>query len=143
LQKIILKTSKVRMMPFVLIEVRKKYPFEHEVALIEAVHSAIHEAFKNPDDINVRLMVHEPHRFPSPPTKTRPELYTNICIDCIAGRTLDTKRNLYRLIVEKLEALGIPKDHVKILLRENTKEDWGIRGGLAGCDVEFGYTIEV
>src|SRR5579872_6730641 len=124
-------------MPFASIEIRKKYPMETEIALIEAVHSAISEAFKKPDDINVRLFVHEPHRFPAPPNKTSPELYTNISIDCIAGRTLDTKRNLYRLIVQNVEALGIPKDHVKILIRENSRENWGIRGGQAACDVEF------
>lgn len=130
-------------MPFVLIEVRKKYTFEQEIALIEAVHSAIYDAFKKPDDINVRLVAHEPHRFPCPPTKTNPELYTNISVDCIVGRSLAAKRNLYRYIVENLEPLGIPKDHVKILLRENTKENWGIRGGQAACDVEFNYTIEI
>jgi len=130
-------------MPFVLIEVRKYYPQDHEIALIKSVHSAIEEAFKKPDDINVRLIAHEPHRFPAPPTKTHPELYTHVSIDCIVGRTLATKRNLYRLIVENLEPLGIPKDHVKILLRENTRENWGIRGGQAACDVAFNYEIEV
>ncbi len=130
-------------MPFVLIEVRKKYSHEHEIALIEAVHSAVEVAFKKPDDINVRLMVHEPHRFPCPSTKSTPELFTMISIDCIAGRSLPVKRNLYRCIVENLENLGIPKDHVKILLRENNKEDWGIRGGQAACDVEFDYKVEI
>ncbi len=130
-------------MPKVLIEVRKKYSAEQEIALMEAVHFAIQEAFKKPDDINVILVVHEPHRFACPPTKTHPELYTYISIDCIAGRSLDAKRNLYRNIVDNLAALGIPKDHVKILIRENRKEDWGIRGGQAACDVDFGYKIEV
>lgn len=130
-------------MPFVSIEVRKKYSTQEEIALIEAVQSAISLAFKKPDDINARLFVHEPHRFPAPSGKTHPELYTNVSIDCIAGRTLDTKRHLYRLLVDNLQALGIPKDHVKILIRETSKENWGIRGGQAACDVELGYSIEV
>lgn len=130
-------------MPFVLIEVRKKYSTEQEVALIQAVHSAIYEAFKKPDDINVRLFSHEPHRFPAPANKTQPELYTNISIDCIEGRSVDTKRQLYAAIVQNLESVGIPKDHTKILIRENKRENWGIRGGQAATDVEFNYTIEV
>ncbi len=130
-------------MPFVLIEVRKKYSPEQEIALINAIHSAIQDAFKKPDDINVRLLAHEPHRFPAPSAKTHPELYMNISIDCIAGRSLAAKRTLYRLIVENLEQLSIPKDHVKILLRETSNENWGIRGGQAACDIELGYTIEV
>jgi hypothetical protein len=32
---------------------------------------------------------------------------------------------------------------VKILLREIQKENWGIRGGQAGCDVELGFKIDV
>lgn len=130
-------------MPFALIEVRKKYSVDQEIALIQAVQSAIHTAFQKPDDINVRLTAHEPHRFPAPPTKAHPELYTNVSIDCIVGRSLETKRNLYRHIIENFEVLGIPKDHVKILLRENTRENWGIRGGQAACDVEFDYIVEV
>ncbi|MBS0286477.1 MAG: tautomerase family protein [Proteobacteria bacterium] len=130
-------------MPFVSIEVRNKYTEDQELALISAVQSAISEAFQKPDDINVRLFAHEPHRFAAPKNLTQPELYTNVTIDCIMGRTLETKRKLYRLIVNHLESLGIPKDHIKILLRENKKEDWGIRGGQAACDVDLGYAVEV
>ncbi len=131
-------------MPSVLIEVRQQYSPEKEIALMEAVHAALREAFKIlPHDRNVRLVVHEPHRFACPPDKDKPALYTHISIDVFAGRSLDAKRNLYKAIVNNLESLGIPKNHVKILLREITKENWGIRGGQAGCDVELGFKVEV
>ena len=130
-------------MPKVLIEVRKKHSQVEEIALMDAVQSAISQAFHKPDDINVALLVHEPHRFAVPVMKSQPDRYTHISIDCIVGRSLATKRNLYRTIVDNLEGLGIPKDHVKILLRENSKENWGIRSGQAACDVELGYEIEV
>ena len=58
-------------------------------------------------------------------------------------RSLDAKRNLYMAIVKNLEPFGIPKNHVKILLREIPKENWGIRGGQAGCDVELGFKVDV
>lgn len=131
-------------MPSVLIEVRKQYLPLQEIALMDAVHAALQEAFKIlPGDKNVRLVVHEPHRFAFPPAREKPELYTHISIDCFAGRSLDAKRNLYRAMVRNLEELGIPKDHVKILLREITKENWGIRGGQAGCDVDLGFKVDV
>jgi len=51
-------------MPSVMIEVRKQYDTEQEIALMNAVHSALQEAFKIlPGDKNVRLLVHQPHRF--------------------------------------------------------------------------------
>lgn len=131
-------------MPTVLIEVRKQYPSEQEGALIEAVHSALREAFKIlPDDKNVRLVVHQPHRFACPPDQEKPEAYTHIGIDVFPGRSLDAKRKLYQAIVNNLEPLGIPKNHVIILLREIAKDNWGIRGGQAGCDVELGFKLEV
>ena len=111
---------------------------------MEAVHAALREAFRIlPGDRNVRLVVHEPHRFACPPHLAQPELYTHVGIDAFAGRSLDTKRALYRGIVENLGALGIPKDHVKILLRELPRENWGIRGGQAAIDVELGFKVEV
>jgi len=130
--------------PSVLIEIRRAIPVEEESCMMEAVHAALREAFKIlPGDRNVRLIVHEPHRFACPPGRSRPDLYTHISIDAFAGRSLDAKRALYRGIVERLEGLGIPKDHVKILLRELPKENWGIRGGQAGCDVELGFKVDV
>jgi len=131
-------------MPSVLIEVRRQYTVEQEVAILEAVHLALREAFKiMPGDKNIRLIAHEPHRFACPPAREQPEFYTHISIDAFEGRSLDAKRNLYRAIVNHLEPFGIPKDHVKILLRELPKENWGIRGGQAGCDVELGFKIDV
>lgn len=131
-------------MPSVLIEVRQQYAQDREIALMEAVHAALRAAFKIlPGDKNVRLVVHEPHRFACPPDREKPEYYIHISIDAFAGRSLDAKRSLYQAIVRNLEPFGIPKNHVKILLREIPKENWGIRGGQAGCDVELGYKVDV
>lgn len=131
-------------MPSVLIEVRCAYTPQQETALMEAVHLALVEAFKIPvNDRSVRLMAHEPHRFMYPPDRERPGKCTLVSIDCFAGRSLNAKRALYQAIVSKLEPLGIPKNHVKILLREIPRENWGIRGGQAGCDVDLGFQIEV
>ena len=131
-------------MPSILIETRYEHPEQMEVNMMEAVHAAVRHSFKIlPHDRNVRLIAHKPHRFECPPGKNRPELYTHISIDCFAGRSIAAKRDLYRGIVNNLEVLGIPKDHVKILLREITAENWGIRGGQAACDVELGFKVDV
>jgi hypothetical protein len=130
--------------PRVVIDVRKQYPHEQEVALMDAVHAALCEAFKiRPGDKNVCLIVHEPHRFACPPDRANPAAYTQVAIDAMEGRSLDAKRKLYRAIVRNLEPLGIPTDHVHILLRESPLEDWGIRGGQAACDVDLGFDIHV
>jgi phenylpyruvate tautomerase PptA (4-oxalocrotonate tautomerase family) len=111
---------------------------------MEAVHSALVEAFKIPaTDRTVRLVVHQPHRMMFLPGLAQPELFTQVSIDAFSGRSIDAKRALYSAIVTNLEQLGIPKSHVKVLLRELPKENWGIRGGQAGSDVDIGFKIEV
>lgn len=137
-------------MPIVSIEVTNSFTQEEEIALMKSVYSAQKEVFELSDDaINIRLFVHEPHRFAIPPTKnksetyTHPELYTVISIDCFSGRTTDTKRRLYRRLTENLEICGIPQDHIKIVLRESNRENWGILSGQAGCDADVGYKVDV
>jgi len=131
-------------MPSVLIEVRQQYEPEIESEIMEAVYTALIEAFKIlPSDRNVRLFVHEPHRFQCPPDREKPECYTHISIDCFSGRSLDAKRNLYKAIVNNLFQFDIPTNHVKILLREITPDNWGIRGGQASCDVDLGFEVKV
>lgn len=131
-------------MPSVLIEVRKHHPPEIESGIMESVHSALRDSFKIlPGDRNIRLIVHEPHRFECPPDREKPDYYTHISIDCFAGRSLDAKRLLYKTIVKNLEAFGIPNNHVKIMLREITAENWGIRGGYAACDIDLGFKVDV
>jgi phenylpyruvate tautomerase PptA (4-oxalocrotonate tautomerase family) len=132
-----------RAMPRVLIEVRRHYNTDEEVAILDAVFDALCSAFRQtPSDRNVRLMVYEPHRFACPPERCSPERYTHIAIDAFAGRSRDAKRALYRAIVENLEPLGIPRDHVSIVLREVPRENWGLRGGQAACDVDMASAIE-
>jgi phenylpyruvate tautomerase PptA (4-oxalocrotonate tautomerase family) len=131
-------------MPSVLIEVRRKYEPEDEAALMGAVHHALQYAFKiRPGDRNLRLLVHEPHRFACPPDLAKPEFYTHITIDAFAGRSIEAKRNLYKSIVGNLEPMGIPADHILIVLREGPKENWGIRGGQPASDIDLGFKIEV
>jgi len=131
-------------MPSVLIEVRRNYTHEEETAIMDAVHAALREAFRiPPGDRSVRLVVHEPHRFACPPEREKPEWFTHVSIDAFAGRSIEAKRRLYRVIVDNLAAVGIPKDHVEILLREIPSENWGIRGGRAACDVDLGFKVDV
>jgi phenylpyruvate tautomerase PptA (4-oxalocrotonate tautomerase family) len=131
-------------MPGALIEVRRRYSEPEEVAIIDAVHGALVAAFRIPPaDKHVRLVVHDAHRFACPPHLAEPERATMVAIDCFAGRSLEAKRTLYAEIVSRLEPLGIPRDHVTITLREITRENWGIRGGQAACDLDLGFEVNV
>lgn len=127
-----------------LIEVRRRYTQAEEAAIIDAIHDALVAAFQIPaEDKHVRLVVHEPHRLSHAPNLAEPERYTLVSIDCFAGRTVEAKRNLYREIVNRLATLGIPRDHVTIVLRESETQNWGIRGGHAACDIDLGFKVNI
>lgn len=131
-------------MPAASIEVRRQYAPAEEIAIIDAVHDALVEAFRiPPEDRNIRLIVHEPHRFACSPDLTHPEYRTIVTIDCFAGRSLDAKRKLYAGIVERLGTLGIPDDHVSTIVHEIDRDNWGVSGGHAASDVDLGFTVEV
>jgi phenylpyruvate tautomerase PptA (4-oxalocrotonate tautomerase family) len=133
-----------RDMPHVLIEIRREASEAEETALIDAVHGALIRAFRVPEsDRHLRLLAHPPHRFAVPPGLAHPERFTQISIDAFAGRSLDAKRALYAAIVKSLEPLGVPRDHVSILVRDAPRENWGIRGGQAASDVDLGFDVNV
>lgn len=131
-------------MPNAMIEVRREYSAADEAGLIDAVHDALVSAFRiPPQDKDIRLLVHAPHRFACSPQLTQPEYFTLVTIDCFAGRSVDAKRALYAGIVTNLKAFNIPADHITILVRDHPTTNWGLRGGQAACDLDLGFNINV
>lgn len=66
-------------MPSVTIEVRREYTVEQEIAIIEAVQSALVTHFKIPEkDKHIRFFAHLPHRFACPPHQDEPEFYLKL-----------------------------------------------------------------
>ena len=130
-------------MPSTLIEVRRHYTPEQEGVIINAVHESLVAAFKIPhEDRYIRLATFEPHRMVNGPEDGVADAYTRVTIDCFGGRTIEAKRELYREIVERLEAIGIPREGVSILLRESAVENWGA-GGQAASDYDLGFDVIV
>ena len=128
-------------MPAATIEIRRQYSREQEEALVKAVHDAMVEALRIPlTDRIVRLVVHEPHRFAIDPGKD--DRLTLITIDLFEGRTLKAKAALYATLVRNLAAFDIPANHVKTVLHEIPRENWGIRG-VPASEVDLGFEIRV
>lgn len=129
-------------MPTVTIEVKRKYTSQEEVAIIDAIYRAMMTGIKTPEwDKNIRLIVHEPHRFTSPPGKS--ERYTLVTFDMFSGRSIETKRRLYSAIVQNLSEQGIEPADVLINLREHPPENWGVQGGTPASEVDIGFEIKI
>jgi phenylpyruvate tautomerase PptA (4-oxalocrotonate tautomerase family) len=129
-------------MPIVKIDTRVGLSPAQKQGLFTAVHDALVAAFKIPDhDRTQRLVEHAPENFEIPPG--RGERYVVLELSVFAGRSVEAKRALYRELVTRIEKVGIPKEDVFILLHEEPVENWGLRGGIAGCDIDFGFPIKV
>ena len=129
-------------MPHVRIEVIAGRTPSEKRALMDAVHQLLMEALKIPDwDNNQRLLEYPADCYDLPPGCTAKRTY----IECtlFPGRSLEAKKRLYQLLVDRLEGLGTPRRDVIIVLHEPPMENWGIHGGRPASEVELGYTLNV
>jgi phenylpyruvate tautomerase PptA (4-oxalocrotonate tautomerase family) len=114
----------------------------HELALIEAVQSAMLSAIKIPEwDRDIVVDLYDRTRRIVPTGSS--ERFTRIEIELFSGRSIEAKRDLYRSIVEKLAGLGIPELETKIILIEVPMQNWGLRGGLPASEIEIGFKVNV
>ena len=126
-------------MPLVQLELLRGRPASEKKALFDAIHEALVEALKIPDDDRVqRLIEHEPDDFDTPSPN-----YTMVTITMFPGRSLSAKRDLYRGIVDKLGELGIAATDINIVLTEPPLDNWGIRGGKPASEVDLGFDLDV
>ena len=93
---------------------------------MDAVHEALVVAFGTPaDDRSVRYVEHPPERFSFPPHLADPERHTLVTIEVYPGRTVEKKQRLYTEIAERFAVVGIPADHLTVILHEVPQENWG------------------
>lgn len=129
-------------MPHVRIEVVKGRSLEERQRLLQAVHDALIEAFRIPDeDRTQRIVEHEPENFEIPSGNS--DRYTLIEITAFPGRSGDAKRHLYRALVQRLGEMAIDPMDVSVVILEPTLENWGVRGGRSAADVNLGFSLDV
>jgi phenylpyruvate tautomerase PptA (4-oxalocrotonate tautomerase family) len=113
-------------MPRSVVEVRRPYAAHEEALMMAAVHEALVAAFGTPaDDRSVRFVEHPPERFSYPPGLADPERHTLVTIEVYPGRTVEKKQRLYAEVAERFAVVGIPADHLTVILHEVPPESWG------------------
>ncbi|MBF0549060.1 MAG: tautomerase family protein [Deltaproteobacteria bacterium] len=129
-------------MPLVKISILRGRSVAEKKDLLDAVHSALVDAFKIPEmDRNQRLVEFDPVNFEIPSGKS--DNYVLVELTVFPGRSIETKRRLYQRIVKKIGDLDISPDDVFIVLHEPPLENWGIRGGIPAIEIDFGFNIKV
>ncbi|MEA5606218.1 tautomerase family protein [Nostoc sp. UHCC 0252] len=69
--------------------------------------------------------------------------YLIIEISMFDGRSVETKKDLIRLLIKNINIkFNIPADDIEITIFETPKSNWGIRG-LPGDELILNYKVEV
>ncbi|CAJ3626102.1 tautomerase enzyme family protein [Burkholderia pseudomallei] len=123
-------------MPFTRIALREGKSAEYRRALSEGVHCALQHAFAVPvDDIFMTVTEQSADNFFYGRDYlgiARSDDLVMIQITANNTRTLEQKRELYRLIADQLaQRPGVRREDVFVSLVEVLKEDWSFGNGIA------------
>ncbi len=130
-------------MPVVRVDMIEGRPLQYKKAILDGIHQALCDSLLIPDDDRFQRIIEIPREdFEYPPNRS--EQVIMIEIKLFAGRTGDTKRKLYRHIIDNLARdPGIDGMDIMIILYEIPMINWGIRGGQAASDVEMGFKVVI
>ncbi len=110
--------------------------------LSSTIHSCVVDALNYPPEKKFQRffpLLSEDFEYPS----DRSEQYIIIEVLMFAGRTIEAKKTLYRLLFERLQdKLGISPLDIEIILIETPNYNWGLRG-VAGDELNLSYKVNV
>ncbi|MEL7140689.1 MAG: tautomerase family protein [Cyanobacteria bacterium J06643_4] len=109
--------------------------------LSDIIHGCLQEAIGTPKNKRFqRFFPMEADNFYYP--EDRSEQYTMIEIVMFEGRSVPAKKKLIRLIFERIyQQLGIAENDVEIVIYEQPRHNWGIRG-IPGDELVLNYVVE-
>jgi len=129
-------------MPHAAIHCRQCADPAERRALVDAVNRAMIQALRVPEDSHpVRLQEYAAESFLIP--KASGARFTLVEATIFSGRSLETKRSLYRAIIENLGALGIAPEDIRTVLYEVPRENWGLKGGIPASEIDLGFEVEI
>ena len=110
--------------------------------LSDAIHSCVVEALQFPQDKRAHRffpMAAEDFYFPASASPR----YTIIEISMFEGRAVETRKNLIRLLFERVgELCDREPNEIEVTITETPRHNWGFRG-LPGDEIGLAYKVEV
>jgi hypothetical protein len=109
--------------------------------LSDVIYTCVIDALQYPSDKRAhRFFPLDPSDFFYPEGRT--DRYTIIEFSMIEGRSVEAKKQLIRLLFERVQSLGISTQDLEMTIFETPKHNWGFRG-LPGDEHQLNYKIEV
>ncbi|NJM77345.1 MAG: tautomerase family protein [Acaryochloridaceae cyanobacterium RU_4_10] len=112
-----------------------------EPQLSDAIHSCMMDALQYPADKRFhRFFSLDPSDFFYPPDRS--DRYTILEFSMFEGRSVEAKKQLIRLLFERVQPLGISTQDLEITIFETPKHNWGFRG-LPGDEHQLNYKVDI
>jgi len=109
--------------------------------LSDAIHSCMVDALKYPAEKRFhRFFPMEASDFFYPDGYS--DRYTILEFSMFEGRSVEAKKQLIRLLFERVQPLGISTQDLEITIFETPKYNWGFRG-LPGDEHQLNYKVDV
>jgi Tautomerase enzyme len=109
--------------------------------LSDIIHSCVMDALQYPADKRAhRFFLLDAADFYYPSDRT--EKYTILEFNMFEGRSVAAKKQLIRLLFDRVQALGITTQDLEITIFETPKHNWGFRG-LPGDEHQLSYKVDV
>ena len=119
-------------MPAIKIEMSNKWKIETAVSVKNIVMNAVKNTLSlKSSDRNIRVLRYDQDLFE---LKDNYEIF--IEIQMVSGRNIETKRELYKNIVNDIEEKTVfNRENVFIFINEQPKDNWGVKGGMPLSDI--------
>jgi Tautomerase enzyme len=109
--------------------------------LSDIIYACVMEALQYPPDKRAhRFFPLDPADFFYPAGRT--DRYTILEFSMIEGRSVAAKKQLIRLLFDRVQPLGISPQDLELTIFETPLHNWGFRG-LPGDEHQLNYKIEV
>jgi 4-oxalocrotonate tautomerase family enzyme len=127
-------------MPLVKIELAEGKDAAALLKMRDLVMDSVVESLKLPDDDrNIRIIEYKAELF-----RMKKPYEIIIEITMFSGRSNETKKKLYKQIVDSLyNTLKIEKDKIFIVINEQPMENWGVRGGIPANEIDLGFNVKI
>jgi phenylpyruvate tautomerase PptA (4-oxalocrotonate tautomerase family) len=129
-------------MPLVRLSRRTGRPAMENKHVLDAVHEALIEAFRIPQEDRLQQLIElDADHFEIP--SDRSEAFALVEITAYPGRSADAKRALYQALARRCEAVGIAPQDLFVVISEPPLENWSARGGVSSADAKPGFKLDV
>ncbi len=126
-------------MPFS--RITTNFCLENESVFIDEFHKIMVDVLKIPDNDRLVALDQKTKGFYQPTNYSGKYIVFEIAM--FSGRTIETKRKLYKDLIALASSVGGESCRANVILKEVEKENWGVERGQPASDVDLGFKTNI